>query len=537
MYSRILDPITLKSVDVTSFYGKNIIKLYIRNLISGGKKNKKKKNKEKDREVPKEDTEDPDRLIKACEAGNLREVSMLLDQPDIDDNQRTSGIYMAVFNGKTEVVRLLVEKGVDVNSAINGTGGSTPMFIAAQQGQNETIKLLHSLGGSVTHIDNQGDTPMHIAAQNGHNDTIRLLHSLGGSVTLSNNYGHTPLWLAVFKLYYETINLIAKLGGNVNQENNNGVTPMFVAAEKGRNDIITLLNSFGGDVNKSNNNGATPMFVAAQNGHYETIKLLNSLGGNVNQSNKNGTTPLFMATNDGHTEVVRFLIEEGNAEVDKAMTNDGTTPLHIAAHRGNINIVKLLLDNGANIDAAKLDNGWTPLIIACFERKSAVVAELMRRNANYTAKTTVDYAGIKRGSTVENVLEVIERTHPLETMVVSKVFKRELLRRETTSSVSAAEPTATDDVPGALPSTPSTASLDEELLSPPVKEVRVKISIPEEILAKPEIKKYSEHNNKYGKVVKIYGDDHKNKGYYKVQLEDTNEKFAILPKCLVFMDS
>ena len=43
MYSRILDPITLKSVDVTSFYGKNIIKLYIRNLISGGKKIKKKK--------------------------------------------------------------------------------------------------------------------------------------------------------------------------------------------------------------------------------------------------------------------------------------------------------------------------------------------------------------------------------------------------------------------------------------------------------------------------------------------------------------
>jgi len=64
MYNKIIDPVSLKSVDIKSIYGKNIIKLYIRNLLCGGSgkgvsdKKKKKQEIKKMKAVTKAQTEE-----------------------------------------------------------------------------------------------------------------------------------------------------------------------------------------------------------------------------------------------------------------------------------------------------------------------------------------------------------------------------------------------------------------------------------------------------------------------------------------------
>ena len=70
--------------------------------------------------------------------------------------------------------------------------GTTLTWLAAGQGHNDTIKLLHSKGADVNQANREGCTPLHIAAQNGNNDTISLLHGLGGSVTQGDNNDATP---------------------------------------------------------------------------------------------------------------------------------------------------------------------------------------------------------------------------------------------------------------------------------------------------------------------------------------------------------
>ena len=50
-------------------------------------------------------------------------------------------LHLAAFTGRTEVVRLLLERGADVN-AKNEKGGETPLHNAAMNGHAEAAVLL-----------------------------------------------------------------------------------------------------------------------------------------------------------------------------------------------------------------------------------------------------------------------------------------------------------------------------------------------------------------------------------------------------------
>ena len=79
-------------------------------------------------------------------------------------------------------IRTLAEElGCDVNRA--NADGATPVYIAAQKGQVEAIRVLHELGGDVNRAEASGVTPVCIAAYMGRAEAIRVLHELGADYT------------------------------------------------------------------------------------------------------------------------------------------------------------------------------------------------------------------------------------------------------------------------------------------------------------------------------------------------------------------
>jgi ankyrin repeat protein len=113
-----------------------------------------------------------------------------------------------------------------------------------------------------------------------------------------------------------------------------------------------------------------------------------------------------MAAQNGHTEVVRFLVQQGKADVDKAMTK-GATPLFMAAQNGHLEVIKLLLDKGADWTVGMRDNGWSPLFVASWAGNAAAVAELLgRQAADPATATTSEHLGIPAGSTALSVAEL-----------------------------------------------------------------------------------------------------------------------------------
>jgi ankyrin repeat protein len=139
-------------------------------------------------------------LVKAIKENNLKKVKELISTVNINrtfknnrDKEQTPLQY-AVESGFTEIVKLLIENGADLNKSNND--GCTPLHLAATYGHLEVIKLLIENGADIHKSDNGGCTPLHIAATYGHLEVIKLLVYSGANVNYTNNRGKTALELA-----------------------------------------------------------------------------------------------------------------------------------------------------------------------------------------------------------------------------------------------------------------------------------------------------------------------------------------------------
>ena len=144
-------------------------------------------------------------LIAAAGAGNVKEIRRLKNLGSNLDavtatkyaedmlDAGTSALWVACWFGQAQAVDALAELGA--NTKKGDEGGRSPLYAAAFRGKGEVVELfVKKYKEDVNQVvRSNGATMMWAAAFNGHNDTITLLHSLGGSVTQAINKGATPL--------------------------------------------------------------------------------------------------------------------------------------------------------------------------------------------------------------------------------------------------------------------------------------------------------------------------------------------------------
>ncbi|WP_161634936.1 ankyrin repeat domain-containing protein [Leptolyngbya sp. Heron Island J] len=120
-------------------------------------------------------TETTPSLIEATLAGNVETVSQLLQggiDPNLVYNTNTALTY-AARDGFTEIARLLIDYGADVNW-IDGEG-VTPLILASFKGHLELTQLLLEHGADVTVRDQWNRTALDYALRRGETDAIAQL--------------------------------------------------------------------------------------------------------------------------------------------------------------------------------------------------------------------------------------------------------------------------------------------------------------------------------------------------------------------------
>ncbi|MBR5888324.1 MAG: ankyrin repeat domain-containing protein [Akkermansia sp.] len=315
-----------------------------------------------------------------------------LQRRGISAEEYDSKLLDAAKNGETELVKLLIAAGADVNQA--DILGETPLHNAAIFGHAECVKLLLAAGADVNakgnaKVNEHDDdytwnsytscTPLIVAVGNDHAGCAKLLLAAGADVNMASEDGETPLYWAAHYGRAECAKLLIDAGADVNKADKYGGTPLYWTADEGLTEVMKLLIAAGADVNQTDKDGETPLYRAAYSGHAECVKLLINAGADVNKANKYGQTPLYWAAEDGHTECVKLLIAAG-ADVNKADKN-GWTPLSQAAYYGHTDCVKLLIAAGADVNKAN-KYGQTPLYWAAEDGHTECVKLLIAAGAD-----------------------------------------------------------------------------------------------------------------------------------------------------------
>jgi ankyrin repeat protein len=289
-------------------------------------------------------------------------------------------LHLVVQEERTEVARLLLAHGVDINARPDSV---TPPHIASLQSRverpvdgnlEELEKIENSRRNSDTDVSSEDTidpvmdfkkesdfTPLHIAVSRGYLDMCQMLLEHKADVRAQDNSGNTPLHLAASKGHLKIARILLKYNTEVNSRNEDGSTPLLMASSNGNIEISRLLLSHNADVFVHDDEGNTPLHLAAIGGHLEVARSLVELNADVSALNNEGLTPLQRALgsqSEGYLDIMRLLLDHcANVNVHDSHRS---TPLHFAASEGHLELARMLLGRKVNVNAVD-DEGSTPL--------------------------------------------------------------------------------------------------------------------------------------------------------------------------------
>lgn len=283
-------------------------------------------------------------------------------------------------------VRFLCDHGADIERR-PVSRGSTPLMIAAEQGNYHVVKLLLSHGADINArytnppgygSSDEGSTALGFAAHAGHASVVELLLTKGTDITLKKTNGYTPLIDSLLLGHQEVAKILIDGRADVNAETIDYITPLGAALRKKDYKVAQLLVDKGADVNAKKMKGY--VYSLMDHGDIETAKFIVKNGFNMNDSYE-GTTPLYYAALHGLDSYVQLFVNN-HANVN-GRTQLDRTPLMAASENGHITTVKLLLAKGADLDAVD-SSGLTAFFLAK-QKGHAYVAEYLRSHGADTA--------------------------------------------------------------------------------------------------------------------------------------------------------
>ncbi|SDV51447.1 ankyrin repeat domain-containing protein [Chitinasiproducens palmae] len=138
-------------------------------------------------------------------------VRTLLDDKRTDvektDKAGENALMMAAIAGDEKLVRLLIERGAEVNKT-----GWTPLHYAASAGNDAIVATLLEASAFVDPASPNGTTPLMMAARGGHVSTMKLLLEQGAQKNMKNQLGLTA---ADFAVRYNEKDAATLLGASI----------------------------------------------------------------------------------------------------------------------------------------------------------------------------------------------------------------------------------------------------------------------------------------------------------------------------------
>ncbi|KAF9139130.1 hypothetical protein BGX30_008353 [Mortierella sp. GBA39] len=176
-----------------------------------------------------------------------------------------SPLDLAVIAERLDVVKLLVEHGVNLNDA------QSPAFLrAVRYGKEEMVRYIAEQGARMDMLNRVG-SGAYSQAYYGNKSNIPLIQELGLDI---KQHGGAVLRQAVSDHDYKTLNYLLDQGVDINYNQPDQVypyeaTPLTVAARIGNFDMVKYLIERGADVTLAEKDGERPYTIALAPNEYD----------------------------------------------------------------------------------------------------------------------------------------------------------------------------------------------------------------------------------------------------------------------------
>ncbi|KAL8822436.1 MAG: hypothetical protein Q9191_006828 [Dirinaria sp. TL-2023a] len=183
-------------------------------------------------------------LAWASARGDYRSVVVLLEYGasfDIANNVNAKPIHLAAQTGNIETVRVLVQAGAAISSAVLQTRMTPIHFAAEYQNSSEQITGLASLGALIDGKDYLSWTPLHWASWRGHLASLDALLDCGAGVNAKTLDGNASIMLAVANNSHECVQRLIEAGADCSVVRDSQWNVLHYAAIGGSIDTLRCL--------------------------------------------------------------------------------------------------------------------------------------------------------------------------------------------------------------------------------------------------------------------------------------------------------
>ena len=224
------------------------------------------------------------------------EMIQLLDDHHAKLNPQTDKVILAASQGKVEVVKEFLKRGVNVN--MKGKGGSTALLsvlladdhVVPQQSKIAIVKLLLEHGANADVRDNKQRNPLKCAIKTKSAEIVKLL------IDKIKNLKHqlnTEKYILEEDVYSspDVLKLLLDAGANPNITVNT-YTPLLKVADV---DVAKMLIDHGANVDQCDIFGESPILRAVEKSNYKLVELLLEKGADITlERESNGNSAKIM---------------------------------------------------------------------------------------------------------------------------------------------------------------------------------------------------------------------------------------------------
>ncbi|KAJ5502866.1 hypothetical protein N7463_005740 [Penicillium fimorum] len=255
-------------------------------------------------------TEDA-RVLCDVKRRHLSNWAPIIDYSIFGDVSVLTDLLVACYFGITQVVKVVLDEGADVN--IKDQWSLTSLQAASLGGFQQVVQILLDNGADVDVQFGEYGTSLQLASFGGHAKIVEMLLDQRANVNIQGERYGTALQAASAVGHERIVKMLLNQGAAVDIPDG-GDSALQVASAGGHERIVEMLLNQGAAINIQGGLYNTALQAASFGGHAKIVEMLLSQGANVNIQGGEYNTALQAASAGGHERIVELLEQAARAD-------------------------------------------------------------------------------------------------------------------------------------------------------------------------------------------------------------------------------